>query len=80
MKTIQRNHMPNKQWKDVPRRQKKRLAIVALVELVLTTVALWDLTHRPAAQVRGKKLVWALASFVQPVGPISYLLFGRKRS
>jgi hypothetical protein len=52
---------------------------MGLVELIFTSMALWDLGHRPAAQVRGKKLVWGLLAFVQPFGPISYLLFGRKR-
>ena len=48
------------------------------VEVVLTTTALVDLARRPAAQVRGPKAAWALASFVQPVGPIAYLALGRR--
>lgn len=51
----------------------------AAVEVVLTTVALVDLARRPAEQVRGPKPVWALGCFVQPVGPIAYLLLGRRR-
>lgn len=72
-------NMQNKQWKDIPVKQKRRIAFMSLVELVLTIIALWDLSHRPASQVKGKKFMWALLAFVQPIGPISYLLFGRKR-
>ena len=49
------------------------------VEVVLTAVALTDLSRRPAAQVRGPKTLWALAAFVQPLGPVAYLLGGRRR-
>jgi hypothetical protein len=42
-------------------------------------MALWDLAHRPASQIKGNKRVWAVFAFVQPVGPLAYLLFGRKR-
>ena len=59
----------------------QRAAIVAgaAVEVVLTTVALVDLARRPAAQVRGRKALWALGCFVQPVGPVAYLTVGRRR-
>jgi hypothetical protein len=49
------------------------------VELVLTVTAAVDLLRRPAESVRGPKLAWAAALVVQPVGPISYLVFGRRR-
>lgn len=59
----------------------QRAAIVAgaAVEVVLTATALVDLARRPTAQVRGPKAVWALGCFVQPVGPVAYLAFGRRR-
>jgi hypothetical protein len=75
-KNRQRKH---RQWKDIPARQKRRMASIGIVNVALTGFALWDLSHRPASQVKGKKFVWALVSFVQPVGPVIYLLFGRKR-
>jgi hypothetical protein len=55
------------------------MGLLGLIELVLTGIALWDLSHRPAAQVKGKKWVWALVACMQPIGPAAYLLFGRKR-
>ncbi len=48
------------------------------VEVALTTTALVDLARRPGTQVRGPKLAWALACFVQPVGPMAYLALGRR--
>lgn len=67
-----------KKWQDLSRGQQAAVAVVGVVEVVLTTVALVDLVRRPAEQVRGPKLAWALASFVQPVGPIAYLALGRR--
>jgi hypothetical protein len=59
----------------------QRVAIVtgATVEVVLTTAALVDLARRPAAQVRGRKALWAIGCFVQPVGPVAYLALVRRR-
>jgi hypothetical protein len=48
----------------------------------LKIVALIDLWRRPAAQVRGSKLGWALAiTLLNSVGavPIAYLTRGRRR-
>ena len=70
---------PKKQWSELSTGQQVGLATLAAVELVLTTKALTDLARRPAAQVRGPKLAWALGCFVQPVGPALYLRFGRRR-
>jgi len=57
-----------------------RVAIVAggLAELVVTSIALRDLVRRPAALVRGPKLLWFLGLFVQPVGAPLYLAVGRR--
>ena len=71
--------MQQRQWKDLPPARQRRLIITALVQLTLTSIALWDLAHRPASQIKGNKRVWAVFAFVQPVGPLAYLLFGRKR-
>ena len=67
-----------KRWSDLSSTQ--RVAVVALagVEAVLTVTALVDLARRPADQVRGPKALWAMAAFVQPVGPIAYLRLGRR--
>jgi Phospholipase_D-nuclease N-terminal len=67
-----------KQWSDLTDGQRAAIVVGGAVELVLTTLALVDLVRRPAAQVRGRKALWALGSVVQPVGPVAYLLLGRR--
>ena len=53
---------------------------VSTAELALTVIALVDLVKRPREQVRGPKGLWALGVFIQPVGPIAYLAWGRHAS
>lgn len=69
-----------RRWSELSDRQKRLIGAAAVVEVVLTTVALRDLARRPSGQVRGPKAVWALGCFVQPVGPIAYLTVGRRTS
>ena len=71
--------MQQRQWKDLPAGRQRRLIITGLVQLTLTSLTLWDLAHRPASQIKGNKRLWTVLAFVQPVGPLAYLLFGRKR-
>lgn len=67
-----------KEWSDLSERQRGVVVALATVETVLTVMALVDLVKRPAGQVRGPKAAWALACFVQPVGPVAYLGWGRR--
>ena len=66
-----------KAWRELTPTQQRVIIAGAVVEAVLTTVALIDLVRRPADQVRGPKALWALGMFVQPVGPIAYFAFAR---
>jgi hypothetical protein len=68
-----------RRWGDLSTAQQRTIAAVAVVEVVLTTRALLDLARRPADQVRGPKPAWALGCLVQPVGPVTYLMVGRRR-
>ena len=70
--------METKKWDDLSSGQKTAILVAASVELALTATALIDLARRPRAQVRGPKPLWALGCFVQPVGPIAYLVWGRR--
>jgi hypothetical protein len=71
--------MVNKRgWADLTSTQQKAATVAGLVEVVLTTIAMRDLARRPRAQVRGPKLLWTAACVVQPIGPIAYLLLGRR--
>lgn len=68
-----------RRWGDLSGTQQKAIIAAAAVEVILTTTALLDLRRRPSVQVRGPKPLWALACFVQPVGPVAYLVLGRRR-
>ena len=70
--------MEKRKWDDLSSGQKTAILVAASVELALTATALVDLARRPRAQVRGPKPLWALGCFVQPVGPIAYLVWGRR--
>jgi hypothetical protein len=41
--------------KDVSASRRIRFGILGLVQFALAGLAFWDLSHRPAAQVRGPK-------------------------
>lgn len=69
-----------KSWSDLSSGQQTAVIVGGAVELVLTTVAVVDLVRRPREQVRGPKPLWCASFVVQPVGPIAYLLLGRRRS
>lgn len=69
----------NRTWSELPPWQRAVTAVLAPVEVVLTTVAAVDLARRPRRLVRGPKAAWWPALFVQPVGPVLYLSWGRRR-
>lgn len=70
--------MSNRRWSDLTPAQQTAILVGASIELALTATALVDLARRPAAQVRGSKALWALGCAVQPVGPVAYLVWGRR--
>ncbi len=70
--------MQKQSWSELSPQKRAAAIIVGLIELVLTTVALRDLKRRPREAVRGPKILWLLIAFVQPVGPVIYLIFGRR--
>ena len=65
-------------WSELTPAQRALLLTLVSVELALTAAAAADLFKRPSDQLRGPKLAWAAGLFVQPVGPIAYLIAGRK--
>jgi Phospholipase_D-nuclease N-terminal len=70
----------NTRWSDLTRTQQLLIIGMGAVELVLTATALVDLARRPADQVRGPKPLWVLGCLVQPVGPLAYLVLGKRPS
>ncbi len=71
--------MAKKSWADMTPTQKKIVVVAGVAEVAVTTWCLRDLKERPSALVRGPKLLWGPAMSIQPLGPIAYLLWGRKR-
>ena len=71
--------MRRQQWSDLTPAQQGLVVAGAAVELTLTAIAVADLARRPRSLVRGPRWAWGLALSVQPVGPIAYLLVGRRR-
>ena len=67
-----------KRWSELSPRVRAAIVVGGIVELILTAISLRDLVTRPARDVRGPKPVWALGCFVQPFGPVLYLLVGRR--
>jgi hypothetical protein len=77
------NPMPSwriQQWNDLSDTQKTGLRIGAVVQIGLLIVALIDIRRRPAEQIRGSKVLWTAIACVNFVGPISYFVFGRKKT
>lgn len=54
------------------------VAVVGLLQLAFAFLAAWDLAHRDARQVHGRKAFWVPALFINWIGPASYFLFGIK--
>lgn len=65
-------------WSDLSTNQQRWIIVQGAVQTVLLLIAAIDLVRRPAEQVRGRKLWWALGLLIQPVGPIAYLVRGRR--
>ncbi|MDO5511108.1 PLDc N-terminal domain-containing protein [Corynebacterium sp.] len=57
-----------------------RVSLIAGVAAELAAkVGAWvDLYRRPASKVRGPKWAWALAQFINGIGPAAYWSVGRK--
>src|SRR4051812_28455619 len=66
-------------WSEQSTARKTRTIVQVAIQCALTAWVLWDLKQRPASRINGDKRWWVLGAFVQPFGPIAYLIFGRKR-
>jgi hypothetical protein len=65
-------------FQDMTTQQRAGIAVVGAIEAALTLASLVDLARRPAGEIRGPKALWVPGVFVQPVGPLLYLLWGRR--
>ncbi|GAA1857534.1 hypothetical protein GCM10009715_01420 [Paeniglutamicibacter psychrophenolicus] len=66
-----------KRWNELSVVSRWRIVVLGIIQLALQFVALRDLVKRPASDVRGAKGAWAAASFINFLGPVAYLVFGR---
>ena len=73
---------PGRAWGTLTPQQRAALVARGGLQVTLLAVALLDLRRRPASGVRGPKLVWVAIAFVNylGIGPLAYLLLGRRRS
>ena len=79
MSAPDKQNRAKKRWQDLSAAQRRAIIAAGVVQNSLLVAALVDLRRRPAKKVRGDKRVWAAASFVSWIGPISYFTYGRKR-
>jgi len=71
-----------KRWADLTPRSRRFVVVGAVVEAVLKVAALVDLARRPAVEVNGSKVRWALViTLVNSVGaaPLAYFAYGRRK-
>ena len=54
------------------------LAYIAAVHIPAAVLTWRDLRERPAAQVRGDKRIWRVASVLNTSGSLTYWLVGRR--
>lgn len=72
--------MARKSWADLSPQQRTLTVVGGTVQLALMVAAELDLRRRDPEEVNGPKPLWAVINLVNFVGPLSYFVFGRKRS
>jgi hypothetical protein len=65
-------------WAGLGTARRAGMITLAAFEVVCTTAAALDLLRRPQHLVRGPKALWWPALFVQPIGSVAYLTWGRR--
>jgi hypothetical protein len=69
----------NKRWSELSIGHRLGIVLSGVVQVALLITALVDIWQRPKEEIRGSKRLWTALSFVNFVGPVSYLLFDRRR-
>jgi hypothetical protein len=67
-------------WNDLSPREQTGVLVAGSVQLALAATAWTDLARRQAALVNGPKLLWAVIIGVNFIGPIAYLVGGRRKA
>lgn len=74
--------MAKKKWNDLSPGTRRLIIAGGVFEGILKVAALIDLARRPASEVRGSKVRWALSvTLINSVGavPVAYFAYGRRR-
>ncbi|MFH5880185.1 PLDc N-terminal domain-containing protein [Arthrobacter sp. NA-172] len=74
-----KNKKNKKSWKDMTPGQRVGVVVMGAGQIALLVAAQRSITKTPEAQIRGNKVLWRAASFINFFGPLSYFLFGRRR-
>ena len=69
-----------KSWKDMTPGQRRVTIVAGVLEFALMLAAQRSISKTPAEQIRGSKVLWRAASFINFFGPVGYFLFGRRRT
>jgi hypothetical protein len=75
---IHKQHSRKKKWNELSPMARVGTITAGIVQLSLLVAAQTDITRRPAAQIRGSKAMWRLATLVNFIGPATYFTFGVK--
>ena len=68
-----------RKWKGLTPTQRGFVIVGAVVHITLLAVAQRDLSRRPPELIRGPKGLWRMVTMINVLGPLAYLVFGRKR-
>jgi Phospholipase_D-nuclease N-terminal len=71
--------MVKRRWADLSPAQRTAVLVLGSVQMSLAATAWTDLARRPAAQVNGRKAVWAAVIAVNWIGPLAWFRWGRRR-
>lgn len=74
--------MAKKKWDELSPGTRRLIIAAGVFEGVLKIAALVDLARRPASELRGSKVRWALAvTLINSVGavPGAYFVYGRRK-
>jgi hypothetical protein len=67
-----------KQWSELSPGQRRLIIAGGAAEVCLTAICIVDLVRRDRSQVRGPKPLWVASFVIQPLGPLAYLVVGRR--
>lgn len=67
-----------RKWKELTPTQRVFVIVGAVVQITLLAVAQRDLSRRPPEEIRGPKGLWRMVTMINFLGPLAYLLLGRK--